>query len=275
MEGARQGPPASAARRPGPGSRPRSFKTECVVLRSRDMREADRLVTLLTPSMGKLTVTVRGARKTASRLGGHLDVLNRVNLTLALGHRIDVVTGAESLETFGGVKADLERLALGLYFMELGDALLPLESPHPAAYAVLLGALRALEGGIASEAVPRYVELRLLDDAGYLPELRRCLECGKAVEQGSHRFAPGLGGVVCDTCVVHTGPVMPLSISALKVLRHYAGHGFEDAVRVRLDRALAYELESVLGAALQHVLEREMATAGFVEHLRRLRRRER
>ena len=275
MEGARQGPPASASRRPGPGSRPRSFKTECVVLRSRDMREADRLVTLLTPSMGKLTSTVRGARKTASRLGGHLDVLNRANLTLALGHRIDVVTGAESLETFGGVKADLERLALGLYFMELGDALLPLESPHPAAYAVLLGALRALEGGVASEAVPRYVELRLLDDAGYLPELRRCLECGKAVEPGGHRFAPGLGGVVCDTCVVHTGPVMPLSVSALKVLRHYAGHGFEDAVRVRLDRALAYELESVLGAALQHVLEREMATAGFVEHLRRLRRRER
>ena len=113
MEGARQGPPASATRRPGPGSRPRSFKTECVVLRSRDMREADRLVTLLTPSMGKLTVTVRGARKTTSRLGGHLDVLNRANLTLALGHRIDVVTGAESLETFGGVKADLEASRAG------------------------------------------------------------------------------------------------------------------------------------------------------------------
>jgi DNA repair protein RecO (recombination protein O) len=272
MEPTSDRPPGPAERRPVPGSRPRSYKTECIVLRSRDTREADRLVTVLAPSMGKLTVTVRGARRAASKLGGHLDVLNRTNLTLALGHSIDVVTGAESLETFGAIKADLDRLALALYFMELADALLPQEAPHPAAYALLLGALRALNGETPATAVARYLELRLLEDSGYLPELRRCLVCGKEVEPEHHRFAPAMGGVVCDTCIVPLGQVLPLSLQALKVLRHYAGHEVEDALRVQLDDPLAYELELLLGAALQQVLEREMATTDFVEHLRRLRR---
>jgi DNA repair protein RecO (recombination protein O) len=264
---------ARPVQRPGPGSRPRSYKTEAIVLRSRPAREADRLITVLTPSMGKLLVTVRGARRINSRLGGHLDVFNRVSLTLALGHHIDVVTGAESMETFAGLKADLDRLAQGLYLMELADALLPDASPHPAAYVLLMDALRALDGDAPVGALPRYVELRMLEDSGYLPELHRCLVCGKEIEAGHHRFAPGLGGVVCDTCAVPVGQVLALSVDALKVLRHFARSRFDDGGRLSMAAAVHDQLERALGASLRYVLEREMATAEFVEHLRRLRRR--
>jgi DNA repair protein RecO (recombination protein O) len=262
-----------SVQRPGPGGRPRSYKTEAIVLRSRDAHEADRLVTVLTPSMGKLMVTVRGARRINSRLGGHLDVFNRTSLTLALGHRFDVVTGAESLESFAVLKGDLERLAHGLYLMELADALLPEAAPHPSVYTLLVEALRALNGPDITAAVPRYVELRMLEDAGYLPELQQCLVCGKEIEPERHRYAPGLGGVVCDTCTVPVGPVLPLSLDALKVLRHFARSDFVAAVRIDLGPALRDELEAALGASLRHVLEREMATAEFVDHLRRLRAR--
>ena len=119
MERSAGNPPLKDAPRPGPGQRPRSYKTEGVVLRASPVLEADRLVTVLTPSLGKLMVTVRGARRIKSRLGGHLDVLNRVSLVLALGHRFDVVTGAESAESFASLKGDLERLAAALYLSEL------------------------------------------------------------------------------------------------------------------------------------------------------------
>jgi DNA repair protein RecO (recombination protein O) len=269
--------PLTSQRRPGPGARPRSYKTDAVVLRSRPGREADRLVTILTPAAGKLLVTVRGARRINSRLGGHLDVFNRTRLTLALGHRFDVVTGAESIESFGALKSDLDRLAAALYLVELTDALVPEEAPHPGAYGLLLDALRALDQGALGRgpdvaSVPRYAELRLLEDAGYLPELTSCLVCGNELAPGHHRFAPGLGGVVCDTCVVPVGQVLPLSLDALKVLRHYAHSPMEVAVALHLAPELAGELERVLGAAVTHVLEREPATAEFVEQVRRLRR---
>ena len=165
---------SSSVRRPGDGERPRSYTTEALVLRARPMQEADRLIIVLTPSLGKLPVTVRGARRINSRLGGHLDAFNHVHLTLALGHRIDVVTGAESMESFGALKGDLDRVAAGLYLAELTDAMLPEASPHPGAYQLLLAAMRALNEGEPPEGISRYVELRLLEDAGYMPELARC-----------------------------------------------------------------------------------------------------
>jgi DNA repair protein RecO (recombination protein O) len=244
------------------------------VLRSASVREADRLITVLTPALGKLPVTVRGARRINSRLGGHLDVFNRVRLTLALGHRFDVVTGAESMESFGALKSDLDRMTAGLYLLELTDALLPEAAPHPGAYGLLLQALRALDAGEAGYGtVPRYAELRLLEETGYLPELMRCLVCEDELVQGYHRYAPMQGGTVCDRCVVPVGQVLPLSVDALKVLRHFARNDFASAIRLRLPPALGMELESVLGSSLHAILERDMATAGFIDHLRQLRRR--
>ena len=243
------------------------------MLRSRAMREADRLVTVLTPHLGKLPMTVRGARRITSRLGGHLDVFNHVHLTLALGHRVDVVTGAESIESFGAIKSDLDRLATGLYLMELADALLPDASPHPGAYELLLDALRALNEGESIDGVARYTELRLLDDSGYMPELANCQVCGAEIVPEHHRFAPGLGGVVDDTCSIPMGQVLSLSVNALKVLRHYGRTAMNDSVQISLAPGLRDELGYVLGVAIHYVLEREMATADFVDHLRKLRNR--
>jgi DNA repair protein RecO (recombination protein O) len=237
------------------------------------MREADRLITVLTPNLGKLPMTVRGARRITSRLGGHLDTFNHVHLTLALGHRVDVVTGAESIESFGALKADLDRLATGLYLMELADGLLPDASPHPGAYTLLLEAMRGLNEGESVDGVARYTELRLLDDSGYMPELANCQVCGAEIVPDHHRFAPGLGGVVDDTCSVPMGQVLSLSVNALKVLRHYARTTMVDAVQVGLSPALRDELERILGVSIHYVLEREMATVDFVDHLRKLRSR--
>ncbi|MEX2599056.1 MAG: DNA repair protein RecO [Dehalococcoidia bacterium] len=268
-----QQPPLEASR-PSPGSRPRSYKTEAIVLRSIPMREADRLITVLTPAMGKLPLTVRGARRITSRLGGHLDVFNHARLTLALGHRIDVVTGAESMESFGPLKADLDRMTAGLYLLELTDALLPEAVPHPAAYGLLLQAIRTLNTPDAPHGtIARYVELRLLEDAGYLPELRQCLACERELTPGHHRYAPVMGGVVCGTCTIPAGQMLPLSVDALKVLRHFARQDLSTAVNLRLSPALGMELEGILASSVHSVLERDMATAGFIDHLRQLRRR--
>lgn len=240
------------------------------MLRSLDVREADRLITALTPSRGKLLFTVRGARRITSRLGGHVDVLNRASLGLAQGHRYDVVTGAESLESFGGIKGDLQRLASAFYLLELTDALLPEASPHPVAYELLLSALRALDKCESSMAV-RYAELRLLEDSGYLPELQRCLVCDTEVLPDKHRFAPLLGGVICDRCAVSQGTVMPLSLDALKVLRFFAREDWPAVQRLRIAPALGVELETILATAIHHVLDHELGAADFIEHLRRLR----
>ena len=67
--------------------------------------------------------------------------------------------------------------------------------------------------------------------------------------------------------------MLPLSVDALKVLRHYRRTALNDAAQLALRPELGVELEHLLGVSLYHVLERDMATADFVDHLRKLRRR--
>ena len=260
-------------RRPAPGARPRAYKTDGLVLRAYHMRDADRLATVLTPSLGKLKLTVRGARRLTSKLGGHLDVLNRARLAIAIGHTFDVVTGAESVESFAGVKADLPRLAEALYLMELADLLLPEAAPHPDAYRLLLDALRALESGCNPDAVARHTELGLLGDTGFMPELRSCVMCRREIEPERHRYAAAMGGVVCDACPAPSSALMPLSVDALKVLRHFAERSVAEASQVALSAVVHDELEAALGASVRYVLEREPHTAGFVERVAHLRQR--
>ena len=259
--------------RPPPGGRPRAYKTDGLVLRAYRMRDADRLVTVLTPSLGKLKLTVRGARRLTSKLGGHLDVLNRARLAIAIGHTFDVITGAESAESFAGVKADLSRLAEALYLMELADLLLPEAAPHPDAYRLLLDALRALEAGRSPASVARHTELALLSDAGYMPELHSCIMCRREIEPEHHRYVAAMGGVVCDECPAPASSVLPLSVDSLKVLRHFGERGVAEASQVALNGVVRDELETALGASVRYVLEREPHTAGFVERVAHLRER--
>ena len=240
------------------------------MLRSMPVLEADRLITLLTPGAGKLRATVRGARRVHSRLGGHLDVFNRVQLTLAQGRTFDVVTGAEAMETFGALKGDLDRVAVAFYLMELADALVPEASPHPNAFRLLLEGLRVLNEVGLHPVVPRYLELHLLDEAGYSPELDNCVVCRGVIAPGPSQYAPVMGGVVCGACAVPQGPMFLMSEDALKSLRFFAGQGFKGALRLQVKPALAQEMEWLLGTSMLHVVERGMAASAFIEHLRRL-----
>ena len=270
MEQAQAGQPEERAKATARGTRPRSHKTEALVLRSVPVLEADRLITVLTPAMGKLRATVRGARKITSRLGGHLDVLNRTTLSLAEGRTFFVVTGAEVLETFATLKKDLDLMALGFYLMELADALVPEGPPHPAVYHLLIDSLHRMDVNGTNPVIPRYVELQTLSEAGYLPELTRCLVCGKEAPPAPHWYSAGLGGLVCNDCAPTQADVLPLSLDALKVLRFFASSGLGEACRLRLPGSLGKELEAVLGVSVRHVLERELGTSSFLEHLRQL-----
>ena len=60
--------------------RPRSFRTQAIILKRRDFGEADRLLTLVTPDYGKIDVIAKGARDPKSPFGASLDFCRIVKL---------------------------------------------------------------------------------------------------------------------------------------------------------------------------------------------------
>lgn len=252
-------------------TRPRLYKTEGIVLKSIPVGEADRMVTLYTRDMGKLWAAARGVRRSKSKLGGHLDALNRVSLSLSRGRTRDVITGADALETFRPIKSDLERLAYGLYVAELVDAITPEESPGYPIYALVVDTLHSLATTENAHILLHAFELRLLDYSGFLPELHQCVRCRREPAPHTHRFAPEAGGLLCSDCFTTSGPVMSISVNALKVLRFLERQDIVAAQRLRVPEDLDRELTTLLAASLRHVLERDVRSAAFIHHLRQLR----
>ena len=125
----------------------RLYKTEAIILRQRKLGEADRILTLYTPALGKLDAKAKGVRKTTSRLSGHLQPLNRVVVQLAQGHAADVITGVETLDSFRHLREDLDLLSRGLYVAELTDRITPEHVHSFPTYRLLLDTLRRLDKG--------------------------------------------------------------------------------------------------------------------------------
>ncbi len=162
--------------------RERTYRTRAIILKHRDQGEADRVITAITPAQGKCTLIAKGVRKPASRKAGHLEPFTHVALLAAKARGWDIITQAESIHSFPGLRADIDRMAFAYYFAELVDAFTQEEDSQPEVYDLLLRALGYLEQGENLEMAARWFELRLLRLSGYQPQLFQCLECGEPLQ---------------------------------------------------------------------------------------------
>ncbi len=247
----------------------RLYKTEAIVLRQRRLGEADRILTVYTPARGKMDVKAKGVRKTTSRMSGHLQPLTRCLLQMAQGHISDVVTGCETLESFRALREDLDRLSRAFYAAELVDRMTAEDVPGYTTYRLLLDTIRRVEQADDPDLALRYFEMRLLDQAGFRPQLSSCVTCQAPLRPEENFFAPGAGGSVCRGCVPGLAGSRALSVNALKVLRLLQGGPYNDVARVRMTPDLTQEVERHLRSYIMGVLERDVNAAAFIEKLRR------
>jgi len=76
-------------------------------MRKTSYGEADFLVRVLTRDFGKIDVLAKGARKSASKLNSHIDILNYIRLSFVQnGERIPTLIDAEILERNDGLFDD-------------------------------------------------------------------------------------------------------------------------------------------------------------------------
>lgn len=247
----------------------RLYKTEAIILRQRRLGEADRILTLYTSAFGKMDAKARGVRKTTSRMSGHLQPLTRCMLQMAQGHVNDVIAGCETLESFQPLREDLDRLSRALYAAELVDRMTVDRSAGFPLYRLLVDTLRRLQRDRDSDLTLRYFEMRLLDHAGFRPELERCVVCGSPLQPEHQFFAPPAGGAVCRGCVPGLAGPRVLTLNGLKVLRLLQRGPYTDIARLKMHDELSQEVERHLRSYIIFVLERDINAAAFIEKLRK------
>jgi DNA repair protein RecO (recombination protein O) len=198
--------------------------TEAILLRSVDYGESDRIVHLLTPGAGRLTVIAKGARRSVKRFPGTLDLFNHLRIAVTRRRRTGMgfLDQAVLISPFLELRTVPTRYAMASYLLELMGRMAPEDGARPDTHRIfsfMLAALTSLEEIIPDLRMRILLELRALDALGLRPELRVCVRCGAEPERRAG-FHVADGGVICDTCSgAGAEGVLPVHVGTLRVLQ--------------------------------------------------------
>lgn len=96
------------------------LKTKAIVLSQKNFRNHDALISFYSLDFGKVNLIARGLKKSSSKLAGHLEPLNLVDLMIIKGRERDYVGSAISENSFLDIKGSYEKVILagsGLKFL--------------------------------------------------------------------------------------------------------------------------------------------------------------
>jgi DNA repair protein RecO (recombination protein O) len=248
--------------------KPRTYQTEAIVIKKTKLGEADTILTLYTPHLGKIQGFAKSLRKTKSKMAGHLELLTHSRISLARGRNIDTITGAQTINSFLPLKSDLELTSCALYATELVNQFAAADAEDEPVFKLLLETLQRLAQGDNRDLVLRYFELHLLELFGFRPQLEQCVACHKPLKETTNAFSPGAGGMVCASCRSTQPFSYPLSWEAQKVLRHLQNSDYESVSGMTLNSELSHQLEVVIRNYIRYLLERDVKSAAWLDNLK-------
>lgn len=247
--------------------------TPAILLRTVNYKESDKIVTMLTRSLGRISAMARGARKSLKRFGGALEPFSLFEITLekqARAGNMWHIREASLLEANEGISRDLERVGAASYLIELLREIIPDDDPDEGMFRLAAEALFAIARARGAPLAKTVLaaELKIASQAGTEVGLAACNACGTAVPKGrSVLFQPSRGGVICTPC--GGGPIT-LSATALTAMETMGTAPLSRAADVAATIPDIFEIETALHAFIDFHLGRPLPTRSFYRSNRKL-----
>ncbi len=245
------------------------FKTtKGLVLREARYKEADRILTILTESDGKITAKARGALRKSSRTAAATQQLTWSELTLFGNRGKWTVNEGSVLEGFSGLRDEIESLALGSYFAECLEAFSVEDQPDPQLLQLGLNSLYALSEKLGErEKIKAAFELRLMALAGFQPNVTACAVCGKqAPEDPVLRLEDGV--ICCRSCRRPAWDGVLLEEDALAAMRYLVSAPAKKLFSFRLEGKGLQNLSRASELYVQAHAERRFPTLEYYKQFR-------
>lgn len=223
--------------------------TRGIVLRRIDYQEADRILTVLTPDQGKMSVIAKGARRAKSKLAGGIELFSISDITYIKGKKdIGTLTSSRLREHFGHITSDLDRTMLGYEMLKRVDKLLESDAEEDF-FTVLAYGLRALnDAQLLTTVAELWFNLQLMQMTGHAPDFQRDVSDQPLQETKTYnfdydlmRFAPHSSGAY--------------GVQHIKLLRFAAGQDSPQKLsKLTLKKSIADTCCSLVKGMAEHNL---------------------
>jgi DNA repair protein RecO (recombination protein O) len=245
-------------------------ESEAIVLQRYPLGEADRLVSFLSRTMGRVRGVAAGSRKTKSRFGSTLEKLSHIRIWFFEREARDLVriSQCEMIESFLDVYRDYPSSVAFALFTEITEAVLPEREASDPNFRLLLLAAQCVKRTGKSELPLAYFALWTVKLGGWLSPLDRCANCGRALApDGSAYFAPSASAIACGAC--RKPGMRTISAAALAVARRMLGEKLDrlsqDATPDVIGALPARELTNVMLDVIEHQIDRKLKSRELLE----------
>ncbi len=245
------------------------LSTDGIVLKEGELRENDKVLTILTQDYGLITAFANGARRLNSRLAAGASFLCYSDMRLFFNKGKYVLDDAFPKNIFYGIREDIESLSLASYLSELAQALAPVGDAAGDFLRLTLNTLHMLEKKKRPLAFLKAVfELRMISMAGYMPDLLGCMHCG-AFDENSMYFSIAQAGLVCQNCYKEQNAPQMLALSSgvLGAMRYILYSQMEKLFSFAISAESLKKLSFICEKYVQFTLDRTFKTLDFYNSL--------
>lgn len=242
------------------------LNTDGLVIRTRNIGEADRLITVLTRQYGVVDAFVRGARKLKGRLASATQQFSYAKFIFFKGKDAFVVDEAEPIRLFFGFGDGVEKISLAYYFAELALALSPQGDDAEGFLRLMLNTLSFLmEEKREPLLLKSVLELRMAAMSGYMPNLLGCEHCG-TFERDVMYFLPEKGCLCCPDCRDGAWGI-PAGRGVVSAMRHIIYSEFEKLFQFSVSQDSLKQLSNITERYLLTQIQRPFRTLEFYKSI--------
>ena len=156
---------------------------DAIVLRRAEYGDYDRMLTLFSPTHGRIDAIARGCRRTKSPLLAATELMAYGEYELSEHGGRWSVTRCTVRENFQEIRYDVDRLTHAGYCLSLCDAAALPGEPNQAVFVLLYKALAHLSyTQLPPALLSSAFEMRYMPLMGYLPVMDRCVLCGAPID---------------------------------------------------------------------------------------------
>ena len=238
-------------------------RTPALCLRKVDFSETSQILRFFTPASGKISCIAKGSKRKKSAFLAPFDVLTVYDL-IRIEKRagtLDILTKAERVRSFTQIREDYPRFVAACYAAEFVDEFAPDGQVVDGLYEQLIQVLERLEAGVAPADAVFSFEAQSLRLLGYLPRLRECGVCRKAVSRPDVYFSVRDGGALDPECRPREERWFPARRAALESIARFSEGNMP---KETMKRPLVEEIRQILDACVHFHLERELKSVRFL-----------
>lgn len=233
-----------------------TIKTKGIILVERNMGDFDKMLTMLTPGLGKISCAARGAKRFRSSLLVGSQFLCFGDYILYKTNSTYYINSCEPIEIFYNIRRDLKKLEYASFISKI---IIDVTNENENSYRILQLYLNTLymisETDKDLEFILAIFKMKLVSILGFAPNIRMCGNCSKT--EDLEFFSLKQNGFKCNICGKQDTSCIHMSKSTMQAIKYIVMSPPKKVFSFNVGEDAVKELELIAKLYLNDKLEKD------------------